>query len=78
MGFGRLSPSARLGTTNCQTVDNVLVDTGSIGLRILNSALTTVPASSLGTITKQRRSVAGVRPVWGHILHLGTDVASRR
>ncbi len=39
------------GTSNCETVDNVLVDTGSVGLRILNSALTTVPASSLGTIT---------------------------
>ena len=39
------------GTSNCETVDNVLVDTGSAGLRILNSALTTVPASSLGTIT---------------------------
>jgi len=38
-------------TTNCQTVDNVLVDTGSFGLRVLNSALTTVPASSLTTVT---------------------------
>jgi hypothetical protein len=38
-------------TSNCQTVDNVLVDTGSTGLRVLNSALTTVPASSLATVT---------------------------
>jgi hypothetical protein len=38
-------------TSNCQTVDNVLVDTGSMGLRILNSALTTVPASSLAAVT---------------------------
>ncbi|MGA2475512.1 MAG: DUF3443 family protein [Terriglobia bacterium] len=43
------------GTSNCETVDNVLVDTGSAGLRILNSALTTVPASSLGTITDSNR-----------------------
>jgi Protein of unknown function (DUF3443) len=28
------------GTSNCQAVDNVLVDTGSTGLRILASALT--------------------------------------
>ena len=28
------------GTSNCQTVDDVLVDTGSFGLRILSSALT--------------------------------------
>lgn len=30
------------GTSTCQTVDGVLVDTGSSGLRILSSALTTV------------------------------------
>ena len=35
----RLPPGS---TTNCQTVDNVLVDTGSAGLRILKSALPTV------------------------------------
>ncbi|MGA7321505.1 MAG: DUF3443 family protein, partial [Candidatus Sulfotelmatobacter sp.] len=28
------------GTTTCQTIDGVLVDTGSSGLRILSSALT--------------------------------------
>ena len=28
------------GTSNCQTVDNILVDTGSTGLRILKTALT--------------------------------------
>jgi len=28
------------GTGNCQTVDHVLVDTGSVGVRILNSVLT--------------------------------------
>src|SRR5581483_9230831 len=27
------------GTSNCQTVDGVLVDTGSSGLRVLSSAL---------------------------------------
>jgi hypothetical protein len=30
------------GTTTCQTIDGVLVDTGSSGLRILSSALTSV------------------------------------
>jgi hypothetical protein len=62
VGFGALGPSGGYvngiwttlticvpgSTTNCQTLDNVLVDTGSVGLRVLNSALTTVPASSLG------------------------------
>ncbi len=30
------------GTSTCQTIDNVLVDTGSFGLRIVSSELTTV------------------------------------
>jgi hypothetical protein len=30
------------GTTSCQTIDGVLVDTGSPGLRLLSSAITTV------------------------------------
>ncbi len=33
------------GTSNCQTVDNVLVDTGSYGLRLLSSALGTLSNS---------------------------------
>jgi hypothetical protein len=65
IGFGALGPSggyvngiwttvtvcAPNSSTSCQTIDNVLVDTGSAGLRILNSALTTVPASSLGGVS---------------------------
>jgi hypothetical protein len=35
------------GTTNCQTVDHVLVDTGSIGLRLLNSAVNSSVLSAL-------------------------------
>ena len=38
------------GTSTCQVVDNVLVDTGSVGLRILNSAFTTIQPSSLGVV----------------------------
>jgi hypothetical protein len=38
------------GTRACQTVPNVLVDTSSVGLRVLNSILTTVPATALGTV----------------------------
>ncbi|MGO8787917.1 MAG: DUF3443 family protein [Terriglobia bacterium] len=37
-------------TTNCQVVDKVLVDTGSVGLRILNSVFTTIQPSSLGVV----------------------------
>ncbi|HYL69716.1 MAG TPA: DUF3443 family protein, partial [Candidatus Dormibacteraeota bacterium] len=38
------------GTTTCQTIDNIEVDTGSIGLRIVSSALTiTLPAEKDGS-----------------------------
>ena len=36
---------------DCQIIPDVLVDTGSVGLRVLNSALTTIPATELDTIT---------------------------
>lgn len=39
------------GTSTCQAIDHVLVDTGSYGLRIAASALTTVPASSLPAVS---------------------------
>lgn len=38
------------GTLACQTIPNVLVDTSSVGLRIMNSVLTAVPATELGTV----------------------------
>ncbi|HMD85047.1 MAG TPA: DUF3443 family protein [Terriglobia bacterium] len=37
-------------TGDCQIIPDVLVDTGSVGLRILNSQLTTVPATELTTV----------------------------
>jgi hypothetical protein len=40
--FTSVTVCAHGSTTNCQTVDGILVDTGSFGLRILSSALTTV------------------------------------
>lgn len=36
------------GTTNCQTIDNILVDTGSEGLRVLQSAMTSVVLPQIG------------------------------
>jgi hypothetical protein len=39
------------GTSNCQTLDHVLVDTGSSGLRVLASALTTLSPQSLPRLT---------------------------
>ena len=35
------------GTTSCKTIDHIEVDTGSSGLRILSSVLTTAPAITL-------------------------------
>jgi len=42
------------GTTNCQTIDHVLVDTGSYGLRILKSgsAPLTLPLTQEGTLAE--------------------------
>jgi len=64
VGFGALGPSGGYvnglwasvticvpgSTTSCQTADNVLVDTGSFGLRVLSSALTNISVSSLGAL----------------------------
>ncbi len=38
-------------TPQCQLIPNILVDTSSVGLRLLNSALTTVPSTELKTVT---------------------------
>lgn len=42
------------GTTNCQAIDGILVDTGSFGLRILSSAIT---ISGLPTLTSGSSTV---------------------
>jgi hypothetical protein len=57
-GGGPVAPSANSfytsvtvcvpSTTNCQTIDNILVDTGSEGLRVLQSAMTSVVLPQLG------------------------------
>ena len=52
------------GTSNCQTIDSVLVDTGSSGLRILSSALTAV--------TLPGQKAADGNPVAECLLFLGS------
>jgi hypothetical protein len=75
------------GTSTCQTIPNVLVDSGSVGLRILDSALTTVSPSSLGTITdstgdqlQECVQFGDLSYVWGSVLvadvKLGGEKAS--
>lgn len=55
------------GTTSCQTIDHVLVDTGSFGLRILESALTLslpmVTNSAGSTLAECAQFVSGT--AWG-------------
>jgi hypothetical protein len=46
------------GTSNCQTINNVLIDTGSSGLRIAAGALNGTFLSSLGAVTSGNSSLA--------------------
>lgn len=58
------------GTTHCATIDNVQVDTGSQGLRILASALPAdmaLPAVPSGTGTTGQCAVFGTGFVWGAV-----------
>jgi hypothetical protein len=72
------------GTTNCQTVDNVLVDTGSQGLRILSSALNATVAGSLGSIqnsgTQLQECVqfASTDYAWGSMLAADVEIAGEK
>jgi len=51
------------GTTTCQTIDNIQVDTGSQGLRILASVLS--PALALPSVTSSAGSTVGQCSVFG-------------
>jgi hypothetical protein len=59
------------GTSTCQTIDHVLVDTGSYGLRVLESALTIslplVTNSSGAVLAECTQYVSGT--AWGPIVH---------
>jgi hypothetical protein len=83
VGFGALGPSggyvngiwtsvtvcAPGSTTNCQTIPNVLVDTGSIGLRLLSSSLTiSLPnVSTNGNVLQECYQFADFSYVWGPV-----------
>ncbi|WJF91081.1 DUF3443 domain-containing protein [Paraburkholderia bonniea] len=59
------------GTTECATINNIQVDTGSQGLRILNSALPanlqTLPKMASGTGTSGQCTVFGSGYTWGSV-----------
>ena len=84
VGFGALGPSggyvngiwtsvticAPGSTTNCQTIPNVLVDTGSVGLRVLSSALTvSLPnvTDNNGNVLQECVQFADFNYVWGPV-----------
>jgi hypothetical protein len=59
-------------TTNCKTVDHVLVDTGSTGLRLMASALNTTVINALGVrssnnLPVQECMLFGTGHTWGAI-----------
>jgi hypothetical protein len=70
------------GTSQCQTIDNVLVDTGSYGLRVMSSvltlALTAQTASAGGTLASCATFADGY--TWGSVrladLRIGGESAS--
>jgi hypothetical protein len=69
-------------TNNCQTIDNIQVDTGSTGLRLLSSTLNSIKLNPLtasnGTYHECATFADGV--VWGNLakadIRLGAQVAS--
>jgi hypothetical protein len=69
-------------TPKCQTIPDVLVDTGSIGFRVLNSALTTVPATEFETVrdsagdqVQECVQFGDTSYAWGPVLVADVDVA---
>ena len=67
------------GTTTCQTIDGLLVDTGSSGLRILSSALTiTLPQQMSGSnpVVECFPFVSGY--TWGPVQTADVEIASEK
>ena len=83
VGFGALGPSGGYvnglwtsvvicipgSTTNCQTIPNVLVDTGSVGLRLLDSVVTvSLPTAQVsGNALQECVQFADFSYVWGPV-----------
>ena len=60
------------GTNNCQTIDHVAVDTGSSGLRILQSVLT-LPLAQEGNLVECFQFVSGF--TWGPVMMADVKIA---
>jgi hypothetical protein len=68
-------------TPVCQIIPDILVDTGSVGLRVLNSTLTTITASELGTIKDSNGNQVqecvqfpDTSYAWGPVLSAGVNI----
>src|ERR1035438_9359383 len=93
VGFGALGPSGGYAngiwtsvtvcvpgsTTSCQTIPDVLVDTGSVGLRLLSSALTvSLPniEDSSGNVLQECIQFADFSYIWGPLASARIEIAS--
>ena len=82
-GIGGLYPDAAFatvtlcvpGTSNCQNIDHVLIDTGSVGLRILKSGSTalTLPLAQVGNLAECYQFVASF--TWGPVMMADVKMA---
>jgi hypothetical protein len=69
------------GSSNCQTIDNILVDTGSEGLRILSSQVTlSLPAisDSNGNGLQECLAFADGSYIWGPVLAADVQMAGEK
>lgn len=73
------------GTNDCQTIPDVLVDTSSVGLRVLNSALTTILSTELVTIkdssgnqVEECHQFGDTSYVWGPVLIADVAIAGEK
>ncbi len=73
------------GTHDCQTIPDILVDTGSVGLLVLNSALTTVPATELQTVRDSHQNqiqeciqFGDTSYTWGPVLLADVAIAGEK
>lgn len=79
--FTTVTVCAPGSTSNCQTVDNVLVDTGSVGLRVLQSALGNVETAlmpvtdSSSNVLQECMQFADFSYVWGPVVLANIQVA---
>jgi hypothetical protein len=65
------------GTTNCRTIDGILVDTGSVGLRILASALPALPGvtDASGNPVNECFQFVDQSYVWGQVVLADVRIA---